>query len=226
MEFFAKKDKDKAIRILSIEDSRLIQEILEFEIRYMGYEFVSAFDGEEGVKTAEKEQPDLILLDNQMPGISGLATCLRLKQNRKTAHIPVIMCTGESLMDTVEKAIKNGAAGYINKPINVEQLKMKIAQVLKIKVPAGARQAAPGTVKENETSPGAPAPPPLPPFPPLPQPNEPPAPPPVEVMVPNTESPPLVSAAPPVPTTTVSGTPGVTASVPVLNPPAPPPPPT
>lgn len=137
--------KEKVIKVLSIDDSRLVQELLSFVIRDMGFEFLTADNGKDGVKLAEKEQPDAILLDILMPGISGLDTCLLLKKNRKTSHIPVIMCTSESLMRTVETALQNGAAGYLNKPFNIEQVKFKLAKVLNMNISAKApvNEAAP-----------------------------------------------------------------------------------
>jgi twitching motility two-component system response regulator PilH len=172
---FDKKDKKKSgkVKILSIDDSSIIQELLAEVIYDMGYEFISAYDGEAGIRLAEEAQPDLILLDVQMPGISGVRTCQLLGRNSKTSHIPVIMCTAESQMDTVERAIKSGAAGYINKPINEKQLRTKLAQMLKkvrgtadvqpvdqvtVQAPEPLPQA--GTVIPS-TKPGLPPPPPV-----------------------------------------------------------------
>lgn len=158
MGFFGKKEK--AIKVLSIDDSALVQDLLAFVIKDLGFKFLTASNGEDGVKLAEKEHPDVILLDVLMPGISGLDTCLLLKKNRKTSPIPVIMCTSESLMRTVEKAMQNGAVGYLNKPFNIEQIKQKLAKVLNINIPAKARpvneaapapQAQPGISQNTET---------------------------------------------------------------------------
>ncbi len=156
MGIFDKKDKKKSgpVKILSIDDSSIIQELLAEVIYDMGYKFISAYDGETGIRLAEQEQPDLILLDVQMPGISGVRTCQLLGRNGKTSHIPVIMCTAESQMDTVERAMKSGAAGYINKPINEKQLRTKVDQMLKkTRAPDDAQPADQGTVPEAEPLP-------------------------------------------------------------------------
>jgi CheY-like chemotaxis protein len=155
MGLFDKKDvkkRDKA-KILSIDDSSVIQELIAETIYDMGYDFISAYDGETGIKLAEKEQPDLILLDVQMPGISGVRTCQLLGRNSKTSHIPIIMCTAESQMDTVERAFKSGAAGYINKPINVAQLTAKVNPADKV---ATAAPPIPETPQKNEPAPAQP----------------------------------------------------------------------
>jgi CheY-like chemotaxis protein len=136
MGFFGKDNK--VAKILSIEDYAEMQDMLKFGIQAMGYEFLAASDGMEGVKLAEKEQPDIILLDINMPGISGTETCLLLKKNPKTASIPVFMCTSESSMRIVEKAINYGADGYINKPVNMDYLKQKLAKELAKKAAGGA----------------------------------------------------------------------------------------
>lgn len=159
MGLFSKKEK--AVKVLSIDDSRLVQDLLAFEMTDIGFEFLTASNGEDGVKLAEKEQPDIILLDVQMPGISGLDTCLLLKKNKTTSHIPVIMCTSESLMRTVETAMANGAVGYVNKPFNIELVKQKISKTLNITIPSK-------TPPPPQAQPG-PAAVPLPPAPAAPQ---------------------------------------------------------
>jgi CheY-like chemotaxis protein len=128
MPFWGQKD-DKT-KILYIEDSVEMHEIMKFSVETMGYEYLSAMDGPEGIKLAEKEKPAVILLDINLQSMSGLDVCIHLKKNPATAGIPVFMCTGQSSMSSVETALGCGADGYINKPVNMALLKQKIAKAL------------------------------------------------------------------------------------------------
>jgi len=90
------------------------------------YKRLVARDGESALETAINKQPDLILLDILMPGISGYETCRRLQENEHTAHIPVIFMT--ALTDTVDKVkgLEIGAVDYITKPIQHEEALARI----------------------------------------------------------------------------------------------------
>jgi len=136
MPFWGKKNQ--TVKILSIEDSPEMQEIMQYAIKGMGYEFLGAADGMDGIKIAEEELPAIILLDINLLSVSGLEVCLMLKQNPKTAGIPVIMCTGQSSMASVERAMSCGADGYLTKPVNMDLLKQKIQKELTKKAPGGA----------------------------------------------------------------------------------------
>ena len=91
--------------------------VLEME----GYEVVIAYDGEEALRKVEAEQPDLVFLDKQMPGKTGVEVCNILKSSAKTKHIPVLIFTasGVNIDDLVAQA---GADGYFRKPFAPEDL--------------------------------------------------------------------------------------------------------
>ena len=86
------------------------------------YEVISAADGTEALEKAEKETPDLILLDVVMSGMDGLATLARLKDSPATSSIPVIMLSGVGDRSAWNKAKLSGAADFIAKPFNGEML--------------------------------------------------------------------------------------------------------
>jgi len=117
-------------RILVIDDEPIIHEIVSFMVRARGYNMISASNGEEGLAIANNEHPDLILLDIMMPGMRGYDVCLRLKANKETKRIPVIMLTGEGDRDTVLRAREIGANDYIVKPFTLSTLTERVDKFL------------------------------------------------------------------------------------------------
>lgn len=80
-------------RVLVVDDETYIQHVVSLKLSNAGFEVLTASDGEEGLQVASEEIPDLIITDYQMPFLTGLEMCQRLKQNPATASIPVIMLT-------------------------------------------------------------------------------------------------------------------------------------
>lgn len=97
-----------------------------------GFKVLIAQDGERAIKKVEYAQPDLILLDVMMPGIDGFEVCRRLKNNEKTKNIPIIFMT--ALSDTVDKVkgFELGAADYITKPIQYEEVLARVTAHLNV----------------------------------------------------------------------------------------------
>ena len=116
--------------ILYIEDNpgnrMLIRRILEAE----GYHVVEAADGYEGLEKASKIKPDLILMDINLPGIDGYELTGRLKKIESLAHVPVIAMTANVMRGDREKTLAAGCDGYIQKPVDVDQLPLEIARFL------------------------------------------------------------------------------------------------
>lgn len=104
-----------AKKILFVEDDRALQKALGEALKNEGYEMISAFTGEDGLKMAEKEKPDLILLDLILPKMYGLDVLKKLKENFQTKEIPVVILTNVEKIEDVEKAIEMGAKGYLIK---------------------------------------------------------------------------------------------------------------
>lgn len=94
------------------------------------YVVKAAVNGMMALKVAEKQTPDLILLDIRMPHMDGFEVCHKLKANEATSDIPVIFLTGESDAATEADALAAGAAGYITKPIEPNALLAKISACL------------------------------------------------------------------------------------------------
>lgn len=115
--------------ILVVEDNpinlELIVELLEFE----GYTVLSANSGETSIPLAQQEQPDLILMDVSLPGMSGLETVRALRAAPRTQTIPIVAVTANALPADQEAAREAGCSTFIAKPIDIETL-LKIIKEL------------------------------------------------------------------------------------------------
>lgn len=120
-------------KILLIEDEPYQVMMVKFRLEANNFDFISACNGEEGLKKAYEEKPDLILLDLFMPIIDGYEVCRRLRQNPQTKNIPVIFFTASAGPDIKEKYPEYGADDYICKPFESEELVAKIKALLKKK---------------------------------------------------------------------------------------------
>ena len=109
---------------------KLVKEILELE----DFEVSGAYDGEEGLRKATSEMPDLILLDIKMPGLNGFQVLERLKINKATSHIPVVMLTTSVLRRDRDKAFDLGAVDYVIKSLEGFVLGERIRKILKDRV--------------------------------------------------------------------------------------------
>jgi len=105
-------------RVLVVEDEknnmRLITKLLENE----GYETIKAVTGEEGVKLAIDEKPDLILMDIKLPGIDGLEATKKIRASGGDGKVPIIAITSYAMAGDREKYLEQGFTGYIEKPID------------------------------------------------------------------------------------------------------------
>jgi len=118
-------------RILYIEDNPdnrlLIRRVLQAE----GYEVVEARDGQTGMQRAAEVQPDLILMDINLPEIDGYEVTARLKQLPGLSRIPIIAVTANVMKGDREKTLAAGCDGYIQKPIDIDLLPGQIERFLK-----------------------------------------------------------------------------------------------
>jgi len=119
--------------ILVIDDSELIQRLIMTRVAELGVEVISALDGSVGLEIAESRQPDLILLDIEMPDVSGFEVCAKLKLNPNTVNIPVIFITGLNTSVDKVRGFDLGAVDYVTKPFDPAELKARVRSALKIK---------------------------------------------------------------------------------------------
>jgi len=115
-------------RILAIEDHAENRRILRLLLARAGYELIEAATGEEGIAMAEKERPDLILMDIQLPGLDGYEATRRLKANPDLRHIPIIVVTSYALSGDDVKAFEAGCDAYVTKPFVPRDLLAKVRE--------------------------------------------------------------------------------------------------
>jgi len=118
-------------KILIVEDDRDIAEMVEYNLRKEGYETLSAFNGEDGVKLAKKESPDLIILDIMLPIIDGFEVCRILKKEQITADIPVIILSAKSQETDKIVGLELGADDYVTKPFSPRELIARIRAIMR-----------------------------------------------------------------------------------------------
>ena len=120
------------IKILVVEDHPANMKLAVLLLQKAGYSVLSAMDGEAGLAIAQTEQPDLILMDIQLPGMDGLAATALLKQNLPTRAIPVIALTALAMISDEDRCRNAGCDGYISKPLRYQELLAEIkAQLAK-----------------------------------------------------------------------------------------------
>ena len=109
-------------KILVVDDEELTTELAKTFLEKHGFEVIIAHDGEEGLRQAEAENPDLILLDVMLPSMDGFAVCKKLKDNEKFKDTPILMFTAKGLSSDIEKGAACGADEYIVKPFSGKAL--------------------------------------------------------------------------------------------------------
>ncbi len=117
-------------KILIVEDNPQNMRLVEMTLRRGGYALLKATDGEEALDLATREQPDLIVMDMQLPKISGLEITKRLRQLPAFNHVPIIALTAYAMKGDREKFIEAGCNAYVSKPINTRELPEMVAKIL------------------------------------------------------------------------------------------------
>ena len=123
-------------KILVVDDELDVVKVLKIRLKANGYNVVLAYDSVQGYTLANKEKPDLIILDIMIPGGGGFVVAERLKRDAATHDIPIIFLTGISGGE--DRAYKAGASGYVMKPYQPEKLLETIHDALEF----GENQAA------------------------------------------------------------------------------------
>ncbi|HEU0264703.1 MAG TPA: sigma-54 dependent transcriptional regulator [Geobacterales bacterium] len=118
----------KKTRILVVDDEHLIRWSLEQNLKKQGYEVISAGSGEEALKLVREEQPDLILLDIQLPGMNGIEVLEKVKEIDE--DIIILMVTAHGGLETAVNAMRLGAYDYISKPFNLDEMSLIIHKAL------------------------------------------------------------------------------------------------
>ena len=117
-------------RILVIEDTEDNRRILRDLLTRAGFELIEATDGQSGVSMAAAHQPDLILMDIQLPIFDGYEATRRIKSNPDTRNIPIIAVTSYALSGDETKALAAGCDGYVAKPFSPRRILAMVQELL------------------------------------------------------------------------------------------------
>lgn len=120
-----------ARKILVVEDNDMNMQLVEFLLEEGGYDIVKATSGEEALSlTREGATPDLILMDIHLPGMDGLSVVRAMKEDTRTARIPILALTAHAMRGDRDRFLEAGCDGYISKPIDVKTFLSSIQQYL------------------------------------------------------------------------------------------------
>lgn len=117
-------------RILIVEDTPMNMELLRDLLESSGFVVLEAITGEEGIKIANAEKPDLIIMDVGLPGMSGLDATRRLKNNESTSVIPVIGLSSHAMVGDDKMALEAGMSAYLTKPLDTRTFVQSIIPYL------------------------------------------------------------------------------------------------
>ncbi len=120
-------------RILIVDDDPTNLDVLRDRLVVYGYTILTAADGEEALRLAREQQPDLVLLDIVMPGLDGLEVCRRLRADRSVPFIPVIMVTAKADSQDIVVGLEAGGDEYLTKPLDLAALVARVKSMLRIK---------------------------------------------------------------------------------------------
>ena len=117
-------------KILVVEDNPQNMRLIEMILKAKNYTLLKATDGEEALEMATRERPALILMDIQLPRMSGLEVTRKLRETPAFSHTPIICLTAYAMKGDREKALESGCDAYMSKPINTRELPGMIAEML------------------------------------------------------------------------------------------------
>ena len=117
-------------KILSIDDSKMIRLLLARLFRPFDCELMEAANGEEGLAVASRENPDLIILDYNMPVMDGIAMLRKMREDPGLKRTPVIMLTADSGLQSLATVARLGVRDYVTKPFREEELLGKVGRII------------------------------------------------------------------------------------------------
>lgn len=120
-----------AANLLLVEDDPALSELLEFRFTREGYRVRTTPDGDEALLLAEEDVPDLVILDWMIEGTSGIEVCRRLRRDKATAHVPIIMLTAREAEDDRIRGLDTGADDYVTKPFSPRELLARVSAVMR-----------------------------------------------------------------------------------------------
>ena len=125
-----RKDGYRKMTILVVDDDYLSRELLQAHMENAHYKVILANSGAKALELAEAEQPDIILMDVNMPGLNGYKACQQLKSAPATRHIPVLLMTAMDDEENMALANESGADGFVSKPFDIPRMFDQIRQLI------------------------------------------------------------------------------------------------
>ncbi|GAT71099.1 response regulator [Planomonospora sp. ID91781] len=116
--------------ILIAEDDADIRDLVVFKLEQSGHTVIPVGDGRSALRMAHEQDPDIVLLDVMMPGMSGIDVCRELRRDAQTAELPIILLTARAQESDVENGLTAGADDYIVKPFSPRVLAERVQSVL------------------------------------------------------------------------------------------------
>ena len=117
--------------ILVVDDRSSSRELLRIVLDNAGYEVLEAADGIEALEKARESEPDLILLDLQLPGLDGFGVIGALRSETRFSETPIVAITASAMQGDREKALKSGFTAYITKPVRLPVLRAEVERLLR-----------------------------------------------------------------------------------------------
>ena len=117
-------------RILLVEDNPAAMDVMQKELEFLGYGVILAADGQEAIKAANTESPDLIVMDILMPNMDGLEAVSRIRTDPKTKSIPILAATAKAMPGDREHCLASGCDEYIAKPFTHKELDAVVKKLL------------------------------------------------------------------------------------------------
>lgn len=130
------------MRILIVDDEPSVVELVHYHVKLHGFDADTAFSGNEAIKKLERESYDLLILDQMLPGMSGIEVLKAVRSNKETAKLPVLMLTAKSDESDVVLALNFGADDYMSKPFRVHEMIARVKALLRrvhASVPGGLK---------------------------------------------------------------------------------------
>jgi two-component system cell cycle response regulator DivK len=118
------------IKVLIAEDNPVNRELLRELLEIRGYEVEEACDGEEALEMIERTQPNILLLDLNMPNLDGYGVVRKVRQNPRLTGLPVLAVTAYAMRGDRERVLNAGFDGYLSKPINAVSLAEELERLL------------------------------------------------------------------------------------------------
>ncbi|HIJ66715.1 MAG TPA: response regulator [Planctomycetes bacterium] len=128
--------EEKQLKVLVVDDEIHIVQVVAIKLRNNGFEVITCENGEQALKLATNEKPDLVVTDFQMPVMTGLELVQNLRSNPDTAQIPVVMLTARGFALKEEQKEELRISACVSKPFSPRELLQSIEEILKATVPA------------------------------------------------------------------------------------------